>query len=57
MKNFKLLLATTAILSTALATGVKATGVDAGSNLTIKPSVDIITPITVTPSQDLYFGV
>ena len=57
MKNFKLLLATTAILSTGFGLKVMAVAdtVSSGTNIEITPSVKIIKPLTVT-QQQLKFG-
>ena len=58
MKNFNLLLATTAILSTA---GLMAKAGDVisyvnGANVAISPEVKIIDPINLTSNQELSFG-
>ena len=54
MKNFKLLLATTAILSTGLAANVKAD--DFTNPLVLHPTVTMITPLVYSVDQDLTFG-
>ena len=53
MKNFKLLLATTAILSTALAMNVKA---DEPSSTTLNVDVELLVPDVVIPVQHIDFG-
>ena len=56
MKNFKLLLATTAILSTGFAMNVKAIGVKGNETAIIPVFLDIVAPISFTVEHPLDFG-
>ena len=56
MKNFKLLLATTAILSTGLVVGALADGYNTGETENFKVYVDFVNGLELDHDEDLAFG-